>query len=80
MATTQDRIGHQVLAVLDVVLRVPCIFIIDAIFNSYYDTGSGWPGAIGKFLFRITGKIQKHEHAFVKQQSDWQIDPVDLPL
>ncbi|XP_029369722.1 E3 ubiquitin-protein ligase RNF139-like isoform X2 [Echeneis naucrates] len=39
MASTQARIGQQALAVLDVALRVPCIFIIDAIFNSYYDPG-----------------------------------------
>lgn len=58
MATTQARIGHQALAMLDVALRVPCIFIIDAIFNSYYDGGSGWAGAIGKLSIRITGKNQ----------------------
>uniref|UniRef100_A0A3P9DPC3 TRC8-like N-terminal domain-containing protein n=2 Tax=Haplochromini TaxID=319058 RepID=A0A3P9DPC3_9CICH len=40
MASTQARIGQQALVVLDVALRVPCIFIIDAIFNSYYDPGS----------------------------------------
>uniref|UniRef100_H3BYX5 E3 ubiquitin-protein ligase RNF139 n=1 Tax=Tetraodon nigroviridis TaxID=99883 RepID=H3BYX5_TETNG len=55
MANTQARIGHQALAALDVALRVPCIFIIDAIFNSYYDAGFGWAGAIGKLLIRITG-------------------------
>uniref|UniRef100_A0A3Q3X0B9 E3 ubiquitin-protein ligase RNF139 n=1 Tax=Mola mola TaxID=94237 RepID=A0A3Q3X0B9_MOLML len=37
---------QQALAVLDVVLRVPCIFIIDAIFNSYYEPGSGWAGVL----------------------------------
>lgn len=56
MATTQARIGHQALAVIDVALRVPCIFIIDAIFYSYYDAGFGLAGAIGKLLIRITGK------------------------
>lgn len=55
MASTQARVGQQALAVLDVALRVPCIFIIDAIFNSYYDPGSGWAGAIGKVLVRVTG-------------------------
>lgn len=56
MASPQARIGQQALAVLDVALRVPCIFIIDAIFNSYYDPGSGWAGAMGKVLVRVTGK------------------------
>lgn len=56
MASAQARIGQQALAVLDVALRVPCIFIIDAIFNSYYDPGSGWAGAMGKVLVRVTGK------------------------
>ncbi|XP_028274768.1 E3 ubiquitin-protein ligase RNF139-like [Parambassis ranga] len=57
MASTQARIGQQALAVLDVALRVPCIFIIDAIFNSYYDPGSGWAGAMGKVLVRVTGVL-----------------------
>ncbi|XP_069024834.1 E3 ubiquitin-protein ligase RNF139 [Embiotoca jacksoni] len=57
MASTQARIGQQALAVLDVALRVPCIFIIDAIFNSYYDPGSGWAGATGKVLVRVTGVL-----------------------
>lgn len=59
MASTQARIGQQALAVLDVALRVPCIFIIDAIFNSYYDPGSGWAGAMGKVLVRVMGKHRK---------------------
>lgn len=58
MATAQARIGQQVFVVLDVVLRVPCIFIIDAIFNSYYDAGSGWAGGIGKVSIRITGELR----------------------
>lgn len=57
MASTQARLGQQALAVLDVTLRVPCIFIIDAIFNSYYDPGSGWAGTMGKVLVRVTGEF-----------------------
>uniref|UniRef100_A0A3Q1JW95 E3 ubiquitin-protein ligase RNF139 n=1 Tax=Anabas testudineus TaxID=64144 RepID=A0A3Q1JW95_ANATE len=57
MASTQARIGQQALAVLDVALRVPCIFIIDAIFNSYYDPGSGWAGAMGNVLVRVLGVL-----------------------
>uniref|UniRef100_A0A668VTS6 E3 ubiquitin-protein ligase RNF139 n=1 Tax=Oreochromis aureus TaxID=47969 RepID=A0A668VTS6_OREAU len=57
MASTQARIGQQALVVLDVALRVPCIFIIDAIFNSYYDPGSGMAGAMGKVLVRVMGVL-----------------------
>ncbi|XP_014269244.3 E3 ubiquitin-protein ligase RNF139 [Maylandia zebra] len=57
MASTQARIGQQALVVLDVALRVPCIFIIDAIFNSYYDPGSGWAGAMGKVFVRVMGVL-----------------------
>ncbi|KAI3358934.1 hypothetical protein L3Q82_015330 [Scortum barcoo] len=57
MASTQARLGQQAAAVLDVALRVPCIFIIDAIFNSYYDPGSGWAGAVGKVLVRVLGVL-----------------------
>ncbi|XP_067112587.1 E3 ubiquitin-protein ligase RNF139 [Osmerus mordax] len=55
MASAQIRISQQALAVLDVALRVPCIFIIDAIFNSYYDPGSGWAGTAGKIFIRVMG-------------------------
>ncbi|TNN67243.1 E3 ubiquitin-protein ligase RNF139 [Liparis tanakae] len=57
MASTHARLGQQALAVLDVALRVPCVFIIDAIFNSYYDPGSGWAGTTGKVLVRVTGVL-----------------------
>ncbi|KAK5624124.1 hypothetical protein CRENBAI_015040 [Crenichthys baileyi] len=57
MASTQARLGQQALALLDVALRVPCIFIIDAIFNSYYDQGSGWVGATGRVLVRVIGVL-----------------------
>ncbi|XP_015230554.1 PREDICTED: E3 ubiquitin-protein ligase RNF139 [Cyprinodon variegatus] len=57
MASTQARLGQQALALLDVALRVPCIFIIDAIFNSYYDQGSGWAGFTGKVLVRVMGVL-----------------------
>lgn len=62
MATAQARIGQQVFVVLDVVLRVPCIFLIDAIFNSYSDAGSGWAGGVGKVSVRITGELRYQEH------------------
>ncbi|XP_065139756.1 E3 ubiquitin-protein ligase RNF139 [Paramisgurnus dabryanus] len=47
MASAQARLGQQVLAVLDVALRVPSIFIIDAIFNSNSDPGSALIRALG---------------------------------
>ncbi|XP_061597431.1 E3 ubiquitin-protein ligase RNF139 [Cololabis saira] len=57
MATTQARVGQQALALLDVALRVPCIFIIDAIFNSYYDPGLGWAGTTARVLLRVIGVL-----------------------
>ena len=58
MASAQIRIGQQALVALDVALRVPCIFIIDAIFNSYYDPGSGsWAGTAGNVCVRVLGKM-----------------------
>ncbi|KAJ8000155.1 hypothetical protein DPEC_G00201910 [Dallia pectoralis] len=55
MASAHVRISQQARTVLDVALRVPCIFIIDAIFNSYYVPGSGWAGTAGKILLRVMG-------------------------
>ncbi|KPP67483.1 hypothetical protein Z043_113924 [Scleropages formosus] len=58
MASPYTRITQQALAVLDVVFRVPCIFIIDAIFNSYYyDPMSGWAEAAARILFRFVGVL-----------------------
>nr|XP_029514119.1 E3 ubiquitin-protein ligase RNF139-like isoform X1 [Oncorhynchus nerka] len=57
MASANVRIGQQALTVLDVAFRVPCIFIIDAIFNSYYDPGSGWAGTASKILIRVMGIV-----------------------
>uniref|UniRef100_A0A3B1JMM1 E3 ubiquitin-protein ligase RNF139 n=1 Tax=Astyanax mexicanus TaxID=7994 RepID=A0A3B1JMM1_ASTMX len=57
MASTGGRIGQQALAVLEVALRVPCIFIIDAIFNSYHDPGAGWAGTAGRVLGRVLGIV-----------------------
>lgn len=56
MASTQARLGQQAVAVLDVALRVPCIFIIDAIFNSYFEPGTGWTGTVLKLLLRVSGE------------------------
>ncbi|XP_067280942.1 E3 ubiquitin-protein ligase RNF139 [Pseudorasbora parva] len=55
MASANGRLGQHFLAVLDVALRVPSIFIIDAIFNSYSDPGAGWTGTAGRALIRALG-------------------------
>ncbi|CAL8299642.1 unnamed protein product [Lota lota] len=58
MAATQARLSQRALAGLDVALRVPCVFIIDGIFNSYYDSpGSGWGGTAGRTLLRVLGVL-----------------------
>lgn len=47
---------QQAWAVLEVVLRVPCLYIIDAIFNSYYDSSQS-RFCIGLQIFlRLLGK------------------------
>uniref|UniRef100_A0A672KVF3 E3 ubiquitin-protein ligase RNF139 n=1 Tax=Sinocyclocheilus grahami TaxID=75366 RepID=A0A672KVF3_SINGR len=56
MASAHARLGQHLQAVLDVVLRVPSIFIIDAIFNSYSDPGTGWTGTAGRALIRALGE------------------------
>ncbi|XP_077086152.1 E3 ubiquitin-protein ligase RNF139-like [Siphateles boraxobius] len=55
MASAHGRLGQHFLAVLDVALRVPSIFIIDAILNSYSDPGIGWSGTAGRALIRALG-------------------------
>lgn len=53
----QVRMAHQqVWAALEVALRVPCLYIIDAIFNSYYDSSQS-RFCIGLQIFlRLLGK------------------------
>lgn len=58
MASNPGRLSQQALAVLDVALRVPCIFIIDAICNSQSDPAEGWSGTAGQVLLRVLGKRQ----------------------
>ncbi|KAJ0055207.1 hypothetical protein NL108_012734 [Boleophthalmus pectinirostris] len=52
MASPQSRLNQRALAALDVALRVPCIFIIDAILNSYSEPGAGWAGTAGRLSVR----------------------------
>lgn len=53
----QVRMAHQqAWAALEVALRVPCLYIIDAIFNSYYDSSQS-RFCIGLQIFlRLLGK------------------------
>lgn len=53
----QVRMAHQqVWAALEVALRVPCLYIIDAIFNSYYDSSQS-RFCLGLQIFlRLLGK------------------------
>ncbi|XP_021544461.1 E3 ubiquitin-protein ligase RNF139 isoform X6 [Neomonachus schauinslandi] len=55
----QVRMAHQqVWAALEVALRVPCLYIIDAIFNSYYDSSQS-RFCIGLQIFlRLLGNLQ----------------------
>ncbi|XP_028820100.1 E3 ubiquitin-protein ligase RNF139-like [Denticeps clupeoides] len=69
MASANVRIGQQALAVLDVALRVPCIFIIDAIFNSYYQPATGWAGAAGNVLIRLLGVLAASVVLVLSQKS-----------
>ncbi|XP_060742993.1 E3 ubiquitin-protein ligase RNF139 [Tachysurus vachellii] len=57
MASHTGRLLQQALAVLDVALRVPCIFIIDAICNCNSDPADCWTGTAGQLLLRVTGIV-----------------------
>ncbi|XP_016316737.1 E3 ubiquitin-protein ligase RNF139-like [Sinocyclocheilus anshuiensis] len=69
MASAQGRLGQHLQAVLDVVLRVPSIFIIDAIFNSYSDPGTGWTGTAGRALIRALGILVSSVVLVLSQKS-----------
>ncbi|XP_072304446.1 E3 ubiquitin-protein ligase RNF139 [Eucyclogobius newberryi] len=66
MASPQTRLNQRALAALDVALRVPCIFIIDALLNSSSaaaaavssEPGAGsWAGAAGRLSVRAAGVL-----------------------
>ncbi|XP_067267754.1 E3 ubiquitin-protein ligase RNF139 [Chanodichthys erythropterus] len=69
MASAHGRLGQHFLAVLDVALRVPSIFIIDAIFNSYSDPGAGWTGTAGRVLIRALGILVSSVVLVLSQKS-----------
>uniref|UniRef100_A0A8C1VBV8 E3 ubiquitin-protein ligase RNF139 n=1 Tax=Cyprinus carpio TaxID=7962 RepID=A0A8C1VBV8_CYPCA len=69
MASAHGRLSQHVLAVLDVVLRVPSIFIIDAIFNSYSEPGTGWTGTAGRALIRALGVLVSSVVLVLSQKS-----------
>lgn len=47
---------QQVWAALEVALRVPCLYIIDAIFNSYYDSSQSGLCIVLQIFLRLLGK------------------------
>lgn len=47
---------QQVWAALEVALRVPCLYIIDAIFNSYYDSSQSRLCIVLQIFLRLLGK------------------------
>nr|XP_033788847.1 E3 ubiquitin-protein ligase RNF139 [Geotrypetes seraphini] len=51
------RVAQRVRAVLDVALRAPCVFTIDAIFNSYHDPSVGCLSTACHILLRLTGVL-----------------------
>uniref|UniRef100_H2ZSV4 E3 ubiquitin-protein ligase RNF139 n=1 Tax=Latimeria chalumnae TaxID=7897 RepID=H2ZSV4_LATCH len=57
MASPRARIAQHARAVLDVALRVPCIFLIDAIFNSSHDPSSGWLSTTSQIGLRLLGVL-----------------------
>ncbi|XP_034524492.1 E3 ubiquitin-protein ligase RNF139 isoform X2 [Ailuropoda melanoleuca] len=66
----QVRMAHQqVWAALEVALRVPCLYIIDAIFNSYYDSSQS-RFCIGLQIFlrllEIRGSLSEENEATQK--------------
>ncbi|XP_075681874.1 E3 ubiquitin-protein ligase RNF139 [Rhinoderma darwinii] len=50
-------VGQRVRAVLDVALRVPPVFIIDAILNSSPDASAGYASILVQFLLRLLGVL-----------------------
>ncbi|XP_004580774.2 E3 ubiquitin-protein ligase RNF139 [Ochotona princeps] len=46
---------QQICAVLEVALRVPCLYIIDAIFNSYYDSSQSGLCIVLQIFLRLLG-------------------------
>ncbi|XP_077928163.1 E3 ubiquitin-protein ligase RNF139 isoform X7 [Halichoerus grypus] len=66
----QVRMAHQqVWAALEVALRVPCLYIIDAIFNSYYDSSqSRFCIGLQIFLRLLDQELLKHRDHIMKDQ------------
>eukprot|EP00070_Physeter_catodon_P049509 XP_028356403.1 E3 ubiquitin-protein ligase RNF139 isoform X7 [Physeter catodon] len=85
----QVRMAHQqVWVALEVALRVPCLYIIDAIFNSYYDSSQS-RFCIGLQIFlRLLGflmwkKRKKHFTellASVKKPSSFEESQVNINM
>ncbi|KAG8570143.1 hypothetical protein GDO81_011114 [Engystomops pustulosus] len=57
MATPQLVVGQRVRAVLDVALRVPPVFIIDAILNCSHDGSAGYVSLLVQVILRLLGVL-----------------------
>lgn len=56
MSAQWVSMGSHLRGVLDVALRVPCIFLIDAILNSYYDADEPLPVVARQVSRRLLGE------------------------
>eukprot|EP00070_Physeter_catodon_P049510 XP_028356404.1 E3 ubiquitin-protein ligase RNF139 isoform X8 [Physeter catodon] len=74
----QVRMAHQqVWVALEVALRVPCLYIIDAIFNSYYDSSQS-RFCIGLQIFlrllgmrKLKSREMKHPRLQSSEEGSW---------
>ncbi|XP_040481803.1 E3 ubiquitin-protein ligase RNF139 isoform X2 [Ursus maritimus] len=74
----QVRMAHQqVWAALEVALRVPCLYIIDAIFNSYYDSSQS-RFCIGLQIFlRLLGSTITEDKGLKRSASEVAVSNSD---
>ncbi|XP_043922527.1 E3 ubiquitin-protein ligase RNF139 [Protopterus annectens] len=57
METSQGRLVDHARAMFDVILRAPCIFFIDAIFNSSRDPEAGWVDTAVQTVLKLLGLL-----------------------
>eukprot|EP00070_Physeter_catodon_P049508 XP_028356402.1 E3 ubiquitin-protein ligase RNF139 isoform X6 [Physeter catodon] len=76
----QVRMAHQqVWVALEVALRVPCLYIIDAIFNSYYDSSQS-RFCIGLQIFlRLLGILDPEVQGTTGSPVNLRLTPSTLP-
>lgn len=71
-------LGDRIRAVLDVALRVPCIFIIDAIFNSYRDPSAGRLDIAAQILLRLLAVLLSSVVLVLSQQALFKFYTISL--